>query len=103
MALKTIPIDEVFEKHFSTAELARIDRRADAMAKTIILRQLRKSLGLTQKQLAHTLGVSQSSLSQLESRNDFQLTTLRRVVNAMGGELDVIARFPDRQVTLQVA
>ena len=103
MALKTIPIDNVFEKHFTAEQLAKIDKRADAMAKKIILRQLRKSVGLTQKQLAHTLGVSQSSLSQLENRNDFQLTTLRRVVKAMGGELDVIVRFPGRLVALQVA
>lgn len=103
MAAKTTPIDAVFKKHFTAEELATIDKRADAMARKIVLRQLRKSIGLTQKQLAHTLGVSQSSLSQLESRDDFQLTTLRRVINAMGGELDVIARFPDRLVALRVA
>lgn len=58
---------------------------------------------ITQKQLAAALGVSQSSLSQLEHREDFQLTTLRKAVQALRGELDVIARFPDRIVALKVA
>jgi plasmid maintenance system antidote protein VapI len=102
MALKTIPVDEMFRRHMSVRHMARIDKRADATVHRLLLRELRKSLGLTQKQLSAVMGVSQPVLSQLENRADFHLATLRRVVSAMGGELDIIARFPDRTVAIQV-
>jgi Holliday junction resolvase-like predicted endonuclease len=46
------------------------------------------------------MGVSQSALSQMESQGDLQLSTLRRLVTALGGELDIIARFGNRSIVL---
>lgn len=47
------------------------------------------------------MGVSQSALSQFESLDDMQISTLRRLVNALGGELDIVARFGDRAIVLK--
>jgi DNA-binding XRE family transcriptional regulator len=66
----------------------------------MLLGQVRKQLGFTQVTIARALGVSQSALSQLESQDDLQLSTLRRLVKALGGELDIIARFGNRSIVL---
>ena len=100
--MKTIPIDQVLQKHFSDKEIADALKWATKEARRLDLRDLRKSLGITQKQLAESLKISQPVISEMENRTDYQLTTLRRIVQAMGGNLDVIARFPDRVVALHV-
>lgn len=71
-------------------------RKMEAM----LLAEVRKELGFTQSAVAKAMGVSQSALSQLESQDDLQLSTLRRLVRALGGELDIVARFGDRSIVL---
>jgi len=46
--------------------------------------------------MAKTLGITQDSVSRLEKRSDFLLSTLRKTVEAMGGHLSLVAEFPDR-------
>lgn len=51
--------------------------------------------------MAETLGISQDGVSRLEKRSDLLLSTLRTYIEAMGGQLSLIAEFPDREpVTL---
>lgn len=59
------------------------------------LRELRKALSLTQAQLAESLGVGQDEVSRIERRADMLVSTLRRIISGMGGELDIVARFPN--------
>ena len=59
------------------------------------LRGLREARGLTQAQVADRLQIRQVSVSKLESRKDVRLSTLAAVVEAMGGEVEIYARFPD--------
>jgi transcriptional regulator with XRE-family HTH domain len=66
----------------------------------MLLGEVRKQLGFTQIAVAKAMGVSQSALSQLEAQDDLQLSTLRRLVKALGGELDVVARFGKRSIVL---
>lgn len=75
----------------------RIERRAEEIDREVTLCQLREALGLTQKDLARKLNVSQGAISQQERRGDMQLSTLCEVVRAMGGEVEIIARFPSRE------
>jgi len=79
-------------------------RKTEAMLAVIELNELRKARRLTQEQLAERLGIRQSNVSKLERRADFLVSTLRDVVEAMGGELHVTARFSDAEYVLtQVA
>ena len=66
------------------------------MAGEQTLRDLRRTLMLTQSYMADTLGIGQESISRLEKRNDLLLSTLHNYVKAMGGELRLVAEFPDR-------
>jgi transcriptional regulator with XRE-family HTH domain len=76
---------------------ARVEDRAAALiAEEMTLRDLRKARDLTQVRMAELLGVGQDNISRLESRADMLLSTLRSYVDAMGGSLDLLVRFPDR-------
>ena len=72
---------------------ARIERRASELA---TLKDLRQAVEQTQEELAASLGVGQDTVSRIEHRSDILLSTLRRYVEAMGGELNLVARFPNR-------
>ena len=60
----------------------------------LLLSEIRKLAGKSQQEVAEALGIKQPSLSKLEGQSDMQISTLRRIVAALGGELDLIARFP---------
>ena len=64
------------------------------------LHELREARQLTQAHLAELLGVKQASISKMESRTDMYIGTLARVIEAMGGELEICARFPDGTVRI---
>ena len=57
--------------------------------------------GLSQKTLAEELHIQQPAVAKMEKRTDMYLSTLRNHIRAMGGELDIIARFPDGEVRIQ--
>ena len=82
------------------ASQARARARADAMLAEMPLNELRQARGLSQKRLAELLHVQQPSIAKLEKRTDMYLSTLRSHIEAMGGELEVIARFPDGAVRI---
>jgi DNA-binding XRE family transcriptional regulator len=77
---------------------ARIERRAVELATT--LKDLREAFAHTQVELAQSLGVGQDTISRIERRSDMLLSTLRRYVEAMGGRLELVARFPNRSPLL---
>ena len=64
------------------------------------LNELRNARGLSQKMLAETLHIQQPAIAKLEKRTDMYISTLRSHIKAMGGELEVIARFPDGEVRI---
>ena len=72
------------------------ERAAELIAEEMTLRELRKARRLTQVSLARELGIGQDGISRLERRSDLLLSTLRKTVEAMGGRLSLVARFPDR-------
>jgi DNA-binding XRE family transcriptional regulator len=80
--------------------VAKAKAAARQKMEAMLLAEVRKQLGFTQTTVAKAMGVSQSALSQLESQDDLQLSTLRRLITALGGELDVVARFGDRSIVL---
>jgi len=64
------------------------------------LADLRQALALTQSTLAEALGVKQAQISKIENRADIFVSTLRRFIQAMGGDLEIRAIFADRAVTI---
>jgi DNA-binding transcriptional regulator YiaG len=81
-------------------------QRANAAAKTAALREdmslteLRQARLLTQESLGETLHVGQAAVAKMEKRADMYVSNLRRFIEAMGGELDIVARFPDSAVRI---
>jgi transcriptional regulator with XRE-family HTH domain len=71
----------------------KVERRVAELA---TLKGLRQAAKRTQEELASSLGVGQDTISRLEQRSDMLISTLKRYVEAMGGELDLVARFPNR-------
>ena len=81
----------------NTAQRKRIEERAtELIAEEMSLRDLRKARRLTQARVAKTLGITQDSVSRLEKRSDLLLSTLRKTIKAMGGDVRIVAEFRDR-------
>ena len=78
--------------------------RAATQAKQMLaempLNELRQARGLSQKMLADALHVQQPAIAKLEQRTDMYISSLRSHIEAMGGQLDVVARFPDGSVKI---
>ena len=75
----------------------KIQARANQLiAEEMSLRDLRLARKLTQEKMAELLQIRQEGISRLEKRSDLHLSTLRDVVQAMGGELRLVVEFPDR-------
>jgi hypothetical protein len=91
-----IPVDEIMAK-LPAARRAKIEARAaELIREEKTLRELRRAARKTQTMIAKRLGVEQSHVSRLEQRSDMYLSTLRSYVKAMGGELELVVRLPDR-------
>src|SRR5260370_4221706 len=95
-----VNVNEIIRK-LSPAERKKVeDRETELIAEEMSLRDLRKARKLTQARVAKTLGITQDSVSRLEKRSDLLLSTLRRTVKAMGGDVHIVAQFPDRSPVL---
>lgn len=75
---------------------ARAHARAEAMIAEMALPELRKVFDVSQDDLAKLLKVTQASVSKIENRADLHLSTLVAYVRALGGELEILARFPKK-------
>jgi DNA-binding XRE family transcriptional regulator len=93
--------DELVKRTTTRKTRERAERRTRELLAELLLSEIRKLARMTQRELARELGIKQPSLSKLEKQSDMQLTTLRRIVHALGGELDIIARFPHADVRIR--
>jgi DNA-binding XRE family transcriptional regulator len=84
-------------KKLGPAQRKRVEARAaELIAEEMTLRELRRARELTQVRMAKALGITQDGVSRLEKRSDLLLSTLRKTLQAMGGNLSLVAEFPDR-------
>ena len=89
-------VDDIIKK-LGPAQRKKVEARAaELIAEEMTLRELRHARKLTQIRMAKKLGITQDSVSRLEKRSDLLLSTLRKTVKAMGGNLSLVAEFPDR-------
>jgi DNA-binding XRE family transcriptional regulator len=88
------------EAKMSPESRARAEAKAKKMLDEMPLDELREARAMTQVHLAKILGVNQAAVSKLERRTDMYVSTLQDFVKAMGGELKIIARFPEGTVEI---
>ena len=87
--------EEIRRSRGNPAREARVAQIKRGMEDAIALAQLREAAAVTQVELADRLGRNQSSVSRIERQDDLYLSTLREYVEALGGQLDLVARFED--------
>ncbi len=80
---------------------ARAEAKAKVLLEGMALSELREAMNLTQESLAETLHVKQASISKMERRSDMYLSTLRKIIEAMGGKLEIVAIMPDGRVRIR--
>jgi transcriptional regulator with XRE-family HTH domain len=78
----------------------RVEERAQAMLLEMALQDLRQKRHLTQQQLAERLNLQQAAVSKMENQSDMHVSTLQRMIAAMGGTLKLVAQFPDEEVII---
>lgn len=88
-------------KRFSEDEIEELDQQVAEDLAQMTLQEIRRALGLTQDQLAELMELSQPELSRIERGKNPLLSTLRRYVEALGGELEVTAVFGDKRVKVE--
>ncbi len=85
-------------KKMSPRARGRSEAAARKMIQALPLAQLRDAQNITQTELAKRLDIDQSAVSKIEHRTDMYLSTLSDVIRAMGGELELTAKFPSGEV-----
>ncbi|HUD51562.1 XRE family transcriptional regulator [Parvibaculum sp.] len=78
----------------------RIRAKASALREEMALHELREALHVTQTSLATLLGVEQPAIAKLERRDDAHISKIRQVIEGLGGELRLVAHFPNGDVTI---
>jgi DNA-binding transcriptional regulator YiaG len=78
----------------------RVRERAQALLAELPLQELRQARRMTQEALAKRLGSQQALVSKLERRADMYVSSLRTYIQALGGDLEIVARFPDGAVRI---
>ena len=89
------------KKKLTPVQLEEIDREVEQELLEMDLRAIRELAGKTQVDVAEATDMTQSEVSRLERRQDVRLSTLKRFVEALGGELEVVATFGDKRVRLR--
>ena len=80
----------------------RIEAQTQALVQEYeLLKALRKDLDVSQETLAALMGIRQASLSKIENQDDMLVSTLRKYVEALGGELEIKVHLKDHDVTLK--
>ncbi len=77
-----------------------IKEETELLIQSYELAQLRKSLNINQNELAEKMGVSQANISKVENGNDCLLSTLKKYVRALGGEINITAKMPNGDVVI---
>jgi DNA-binding transcriptional regulator YiaG len=93
------PFNSLREK-MSPEARARAEEKKRQLMQEMPLQELRQARKMSQEQLAKNLHTRQSNISRIEKRTDMYISTLREIIKAMGGDLEIVARFPDGNVKI---
>ena len=78
----------------------RIRIKKELLKQEMALRELRQALALTQEELANNLNMNQAAISKFEKQSDIYISTLRRILSAMGADLKIVAHFSEGDVVI---
>jgi transcriptional regulator with XRE-family HTH domain len=92
--------DELVKRTTSRRTRERAASRTRELLGELLISEMRKLRGKSQREVARELGIKQPSLSKLEKQSDMQISTLQKIVAALGGELEVVAKFPKGNVKI---
>jgi predicted XRE-type DNA-binding protein len=92
--------DELVKRTTTKKTQAKAALLAQELLGELLLSEVRQLTGKSQRQVADVLGIKQPSLSKLEKQGDMQISTLQKIVKALGGELQVLAKFPKGTVKI---
>ena len=87
-------------ERLSPERRARIEARKIELREDMALHELRKALGHSQEALAARLDVNQPAITKMERRADIRISSLKKMIEAMGGSLEIKAHFPQGDVTI---
>src|SRR5712671_6365286 len=93
--------DDLVQRTTTKKTQSKAARRAQELVAELLLSEIRQLAGKRQQEIAAALGMKQPSLSKLEKQADMQISTLRKIVKALGGELEVTAKFPKGTVKIE--
>lgn len=93
------PYSELRNK-MTAEQRQRVKVKTEALKNEMALQELRQALDMTQTELANKLNVNQAAVSKFENQSDIYISTLRRILSGMGGELRVTAHFPEGDVQI---
>jgi transcriptional regulator len=79
---------------------AKAEEQTRLLMQEMPLQELRQARKMSQEQMATNLHTRQSNVSRIEKRTDMYISTLRSVIKAMGGDLEIVAHFPDGNVRI---
>ena len=92
--------DDLVKRTTSKKTQAKAAGRVRQLLGQMLLSELRQLTKRSQQEVADALGIKQPSLSKLENQADMQISTLRKIIQALGGELEVLAKFPKGTVKI---
>ncbi len=91
---------ENLKNNMKPENLEKARAKAKEMMAEMLVAEIRKAAGFTQEDLAKAMGIKQPTLSKLESQEDIQITTLQRLIHALGGQLELIAHMPGGDIKI---
>lgn len=97
--MKTKPFSEL-RKRMTPERRAKNKTRAQLALLLLTLAELQKSSGVTQDDKEKDFSLVQAALSELESQDDIQVSTLSYYIKALGGSLKLVAHFPNEEIVL---
>jgi predicted transcriptional regulator len=92
---------DTLKNKLSSERRAKIDKKIEETLQEMPLAELRQARQFTQEQLARSMKIKQASISKMEGQTDMYISTLRKYIKAMGGELEIVAKFPEGKITIK--
>ncbi|WP_404405101.1 XRE family transcriptional regulator [Pelagibacterium halotolerans] len=87
-------------KDFTSDRRERVEVKKAALRTAMPLYELRQARALTQQALSEALNVNQPAIAKMERRTDMYVSNLRSYIEAMGGQLKIVAKFTEGDVTI---